>query len=204
MKQRHYLAPTADHTLITESLTLPLPASTVRVEMEKDEDSFPHTAHIKLPQGTISVSVYAVPRSDVPWLEENGGHIIDRMARDGYQPMVRRGRFGDEIVGVSGDDVARIVVVQGLGVAVRFTVTSRGGVGAGWDLTRVVYGMVGGVRVDRGVGARVPYGGLSMAIVPPGDWYCLPRERVIRFHCRRVCRVGGFVVDRWRYPLRLD
>ncbi|GAB3007500.1 DUF3710 domain-containing protein [Amycolatopsis acidiphila] len=94
------------------SVRVPVPdGSQVQVEMDPAAGGV-RAVHVVTPQGQITVSAYAAPRSGGLW-EEVGEELTEQLRKDGARVQPGQGEWGFELSALIGDVALRFVGVDG-------------------------------------------------------------------------------------------
>ncbi|NIJ12685.1 hypothetical protein FHU38_003029 [Saccharomonospora amisosensis] len=94
------------------SVRVPVPdGSQVQVEMDSGSGNV-RAVHIVTPQGQVTVTAYAAPRSGGLWREVSN-ELAEQLRSDGAQVSVGRGEWGMELSAIVGEVALRFVGVDG-------------------------------------------------------------------------------------------
>lgn len=94
------------------SVKVPVPeGAQVQVEMDPAAGGV-RAVHVVTPQGQITVSAYAAPRSGGLW-EEVGTELTEQLRKDGARVSPGQGEWGFELSALIGDVALRFVGVDG-------------------------------------------------------------------------------------------
>ncbi|OLT43059.1 hypothetical protein BJF85_02890 [Saccharomonospora sp. CUA-673] len=94
------------------SVRVPVPeGSQVQVEMDQQSGNV-RAVHIVVPQGQVTVSAYAAPRSGGQWRSVSE-ELAEQLRSDGAKVSLGRGEWGMELSAVVGEMALRFVGVDG-------------------------------------------------------------------------------------------
>lgn len=94
------------------SVRVPVPdGSQVQVEMDQEGGNV-RAVHIVVPQGQVTVSAYAAPRSGGQWRSVSD-ELAEQLRGDGAKVSLGRGEWGMELSAVVGEMALRFVGVDG-------------------------------------------------------------------------------------------
>ena len=94
------------------SVRVPVPdGSQVQVEMDPSAGGV-RAVHVVTPQGQVTVSAYAAPRSGGLW-QEVGTELTDQLRADGAKVSPGEGEWGFELSALIGDVALRFVGIDG-------------------------------------------------------------------------------------------
>jgi hypothetical protein len=94
------------------SVRVPVPNGTqVQVEMDPSAGGV-RAVHVVTPQGQVTVSAYAAPRSGGLW-QEVGAELTEQLRGDGARVSPGEGEWGFELSALIGDVALRFVGVDG-------------------------------------------------------------------------------------------
>lgn len=127
------------------SMKLPLPkGSQVQVEMG---DQGPRMLHIVTKVGRITPVAFAAPTQGGQW-DEASKEILEGMDRDGMTPHFEEGPWGREIAAEQGENILRIIGVDGPRWMLRMTLASTKD--AGPELAQIARDLAARTFVYRG------------------------------------------------------
>jgi hypothetical protein len=94
------------------SIRVPVPnGSQVQVEMDQKTGTV-RAVHVVTPQGQVTVSAYAAPKSGGLWREVSG-ELADQLRSDGARVTLARGEWGIELSAIVGEVALRFIGVDG-------------------------------------------------------------------------------------------
>ncbi|EHR62096.1 DUF3710 domain-containing protein [Saccharomonospora cyanea] len=94
------------------SIRVPVPnGSQVQVEMDQGSGTV-RAVHVVTPQGQVTVSAYAAPRSGGLWREVSG-ELAEQLRSDGARVALGRGEWGIELSAIVGEVALRFIGVDG-------------------------------------------------------------------------------------------
>jgi hypothetical protein len=94
------------------SVKVPVPnGSQVQVEMDQARGTV-RAVHVVTPQGQVTVSAYAAPRSGGLWSEVSG-ELAEQLRSDGARVSLGRGEWGMELSAIVGEVALRFIGVDG-------------------------------------------------------------------------------------------
>jgi len=129
------------------SVRVPVPDGTqVQVEMDPAAGGV-RAVHVVTPQGQVTVSAYAAPRSGGLW-DEVGAELTDQLKADGAKVSPGDGEWGFELSALIGDVALRFVGVDGPRWMLRGVIAGPQSQAA--EAPRVLREIVRGTIVDRG------------------------------------------------------
>lgn len=129
------------------SVRVPVPnGAQVQVEVDPATSGV-RAVHVVTPQGQVTVSAYAAPRSGGLW-EEVGAELTEQLRADGARVHPGEGEWGFELSALLGDVALRFVGVDGPRWMLRGVIAGPQSQGA--DAPRVLREIVRGTVVVRG------------------------------------------------------
>lgn len=94
------------------SVRVPVPnGSQVQVEMDQGNGTV-RAVHVVTPQGQVTVTAYAAPRSGGLWREVSG-ELAEQLRSDGARVALGRGEWGIELSAIVGEVALRFIGVDG-------------------------------------------------------------------------------------------